>query len=98
MTMKRSLLLTLLIASLAPASALAQEVPTTISFHARLSADGAPTNESHDLVFRLFDAADGGTMLWTESAPDAEITDGVVARQLGATTPLTAAIFDGSAR
>ena len=82
----------------APERAHAQGVPGTLSFSARLQADGAPSNESHDLVFKIFDAAEGGAPLWSETAPDTEVEGGVVSRLLGATTPMTPAVFDGGAR
>jgi hypothetical protein len=85
-------------ATLVSARSDAQGVPGTISFSARLQADGAPSNATHDLVFKIFDAAEGGTPVWTETAADTEVHDGVVSRLLGATAPMTPAIFDGGAR
>jgi hypothetical protein len=76
----------------------AQGVPGTLSFSARLQADGALSNESHDLVFKIFDVAAGGAPLWSESAPDTKVEGGVVSQLLGATTPMTPAVFDGGAR
>lgn len=72
------------------------EVPSTISFTARLVDDktGVELAGAHAVVFRLFDAEAGGNPLWTGEV-DAEIEDGLLFYDLGTSEPLDGAIFDG---
>ncbi|MFO0598173.1 MAG: hypothetical protein U0228_22915 [Myxococcaceae bacterium] len=93
--MKRSLLVA---ACLASSLALAQNAPTSVSFNARLAdTAGMPVTGSHALVFALYSSATGGSAVWTENVSSASFsTDGVTFVELGATTPLTPTVFDGS--
>jgi hypothetical protein len=52
---------------------------------------------SYTMTFRIYDAATGGTALWTETK-DVTVSDGLFATYLGDTTALDPAIFDGSER
>lgn len=83
----------LLLAASLPAAA---DVPQTIGFTARLVDDksGAELTGSHELAFKLFDAANGGTALWTENLTS-EVEEGLLFVDLGATEPLTATVLDG---
>ena len=75
---------------------LAQTVPSSISFNARLSdTAGAPVTGTHALAFGLFDAASGGAAVWTESVSGTFSTDGLVFLELGAVTALTPSALDG---
>ncbi|MBA2544220.1 MAG: hypothetical protein H0V17_31540, partial [Deltaproteobacteria bacterium] len=91
--MKRLAIAALLALSVSTAHA---EVPSTISFTARLVDDktGSELTGEHRVVFRLFDVEAGGVPLWTETV-DAEVEDGLLFVDLGATEPLNATIFDG---
>jgi len=90
--MRAALVVALLLAAM-PAHA---EVPSTVSFTARLVDDksGEALTGSHELTFKLFDAATTGLPLWTENV-DAEIEDGLLFVDLGSTEPLTAIVLDG---
>ncbi|HEY1555001.1 MAG TPA: hypothetical protein VGF94_09235 [Kofleriaceae bacterium] len=86
--------------ALVPAAAFAQGAPTTISFAARLTdANGTAIAGTHDFAFALYDAASGGTQLWTETQASVSVpVDGVLYLDLGSTTPLTSALLNGNAR
>ncbi len=76
-------------------SALAQAVPTKVNFSGRIVDSGAPVTGSRDFVFKLFPTIMGGSEVWTEPRMGVAIVDGAANVDLGAITPLTAAIFDG---
>jgi hypothetical protein len=67
-----------------------------ISYQGRLTqtASGADVNGTVTLVFRLYTIAEGGTPLWTE-IKDVTIQEGLFTTQLGDTTALPSAIFNG---
>lgn len=89
----KALVVALLLAASLPAAA---DVPQTIGFTARLVDDksGAELTGSHELAFKLFDAATGGSALWTENLTS-EVEEGLLFVDLGATEPLTATVLDG---
>ncbi len=80
---------------LASTLALAQAVPTQVSFTGRVVDSGAPVNGSRDFVFKLFPTVMLGTEVWSETRNAIPVVDGAVNVALGASTPLTDAIFDG---
>ncbi|MBL8958158.1 MAG: hypothetical protein JNK82_45720 [Myxococcaceae bacterium] len=75
----------------------AQAVPLRIALSARVTDGGAPLTGAHTLVVRLFDAATGGTAVWTETYTGHPVNDGVVSATLGSMTPLTSTLFDSGA-
>ncbi len=77
--------------------ATAQAVPETVAFSGRLSNSSGPVDGTVALRFRLFTAATGGTAVWDEDHPTATAYQGLVHLALGGTTPLDAAVFDGTA-
>ncbi|MDP1825695.1 MAG: hypothetical protein Q8L48_20710 [Archangium sp.] len=85
------------IACLTSSLAVAQTVPGSITFNARLSdTGGAPITGSHALGFGLYDSGSGGAALWTENVSGASFsTEGVAFVELGAVTPLTTTVLDG---
>ena len=86
----------LFVASLSFATlASAQAVPTKLNFTARLVDAGAPVQGSRDFVFKLYPTMMLGTAIWTETRNAVPVVDGAVNLDLGASTPLTDAIFDG---
>jgi len=52
---------------------------------------------SYSMTFRIYDAASGGTALWTE-IKDVTVSNGLFSTYLGDTTALDPAIFNGSER
>ena len=90
--MKRALLLSMLFASVVSAG-----VPQTVGFSARIvdEKSGAVVSGEHQFKFSLFDAATGGTSVWSE-ARSLALTDGLLFVELGETQPLSAALFAGN--
>ena len=79
----------------APASA---QVPSTMIHQGRLlDRSGAPVSGTQSVVYRIYDTATGGTALWSETIT-VTLDDGYFSAQLGATTPLTPALFGGRSR
>jgi|GEM_PF-1150367 len=76
----------------------AAQVPTTMIHQGRLlDRAGAPVSGSQSVTYRLYDAATGGSAVWTE-ALTVTLDEGYFSTQLGATTPLTPAVFSGRTR
>jgi hypothetical protein len=67
------------------------QAPATMSYQSFLTdAAGAPvTNADADFRFFLYDAASGGTEIWTEDHLGVSVVEGVFAVHLGAVTPLS---------
>ena len=87
-----------LVAGCALPLAAAAQVPTTMIHQGRLlDRAGAPVSGSQAVTYRFYDVATGGTALWSEALP-VTLDDGYFSTQLGATTPLTAAVFAGRTR
>ncbi len=86
------------IACLTSSLVLAQTVPGSISFNARLTdTAGAPVTGSHAMAFGLYTSASGGAAVWTENVSAASFsTEGVAFVELGAVTSLTTSALDGS--
>jgi hypothetical protein len=63
-----------------------------------LDHGGAPVNSTLAFVFTLYDAATGGTSLWTETQSAVVVSDGYFSVPLGSVTPIPATVFDGSVR
>jgi hypothetical protein len=76
---------------LAPAAAVQAQVPETIAYQGYLTdAAGAPLTETNaTLFFRLYDAAEAGTMVWFEKQTGVAVNQGVFAVQLGRIEPLS---------
>lgn len=85
------------IACLTSSLVLAQAVPGSIAFNARLTdTGGAPVTGSHALNFSLYDTGSGGAAMWNESVPGAAFSaEGVAFVELGAVTPLSTTVLDG---
>jgi hypothetical protein len=79
-----------LVAGLA-APGLYAQAPATMSYQSFLTdaADAPVTNADADFRFFLYDAASGGTQIWTEDHPGVSVADGVFTVQLGKVTPLS---------
>ena len=44
------------------------QAPKTLSYQGKLSDSGGPLNGSYNLTFTIYDAASGGSSLWTEAS------------------------------
>ena len=79
-----ALALALLTGLLAAGSAQAQ----TIAYQGYLTNDeGTPANGNGTIVFRLYDAAAGGTLVWQEQQTGVAVADGLFSVQLGSVEP-----------
>ena len=72
------------------------DIPQRINYQGRLldSSTGEPITGAHSVIFRIYDASSGGTLLWSETQGQTADTSGVFAAVLGSTTPITID-FDG---
>jgi hypothetical protein len=70
------------------------EIPSLMNYQGTLTdEEGAPLVGSHDLMFRLYPSAEGGSAFWSESHPGVALADGVFSVVLGTVSPLTPAVF-----
>jgi hypothetical protein len=64
----------------------------TIAYQGRLAdANGSPLTGTYNMIFRLYDAATGGTPLWTEQwtgSNGVKVSDGLFNVMLGSLTPI----------
>ena len=77
---------------------LAAAAPLLINYQGRLvDTTGNPLVGTQSILFSVYDAASGGTLLWSETqsvTPD----NGIFAVSLGGVTPLPASVFGSDAR
>lgn len=70
------------------------DVPQLMNYQARLTdTGGTPLNGTHDLRFRIYDAASGGSALWSEVHSGVTITNGYVNLLLGGIAAFPAGLF-----
>ena len=73
----------------------------TIAYQGRLAdAAGAPLTGTYNMIFRLYDAATGGTPLWSEpwtGSNGVRVSDGLFNVMLGTITPIPASLITGNA-
>ena len=72
--------------------AAAAAVPQTIGYQGTLTSSGSAVTGSQAMTFRLYDAATGGTLLWTETQPTVSVSGGFFSVALGSVTPLPTAL------
>ena len=73
------------------------QVPKLINFQGRLNgSDGSALTGQHDIIFTLYDAANGGNVLWTEAHQGVALDNGLFSVVLGSITPFPDGLFDGS--
>ncbi|MEM1042107.1 MAG: hypothetical protein AAGI91_05705 [Bacteroidota bacterium] len=76
---------------LLPLAAHAQ-APASVSYQGVLERGGSPVDDpSATLTFRLFEAASGGSAVWSETQSGVAIEDGIFSVALGAVNPLIGA-------
>jgi hypothetical protein len=90
------LLLAALFAVVLLADLVSAQIPQKINYQGRLvdRVTGEALVGSHNLTFKLYDVANGGDTLWTESQAVSADPAGVFSCLLGAYKPITAS-FDG---
>lgn len=71
------------------------DIPTTISYQGALSdAIGDPVADGmYSLTFTIYDDAFSGSILWVETQPTVQVTNGLFAVSLGAVVPIDPVLF-----
>jgi hypothetical protein len=71
----------------------------TIAYQGRLAdANGSPLTGTYNMIFRLYDAASGGTPLWEEQwtgSNGVRVSDGLFNVMLGSLTPIPQSVITG---
>ena len=82
--------LTLFILLMAGLSAHAAGIPQQVSYQGYLTnaANQPVSNGTVQMVFKLYDAATGGNLLWSETQPTVAVANGIFNVVLGSLTPL----------
>jgi hypothetical protein len=88
------LVLALLVVGTLAAAARA-DVPSTLTFTARINDGSTALGGAHNFVFRLFDAETAGTERWAETHTNIDVEQGLVTVALGSHSPLTPAVLTG---
>ena len=71
------------------------QVPQMINYQGMLSdAGGNPISGDYSVVFKIYSAETGGTVLWSETQT-VTVTDGLFDVLLGSTTAIQYSVFDG---
>jgi hypothetical protein len=71
------------------AAAASGEIPKKINYQGKLTdLSGLPLSGSHSMVFSIYEAADGGSPLWSESKTAEADSSGVFSTVLGSVTPI----------
>jgi len=95
--MRISRVLAVAVCSLAVAGVAQAQVPASVNFNARLTdSSGVPVSGNHQVQLALFSVATGGSSSWSETTTPTFSTTGTVSVEMGAVTPLSATILDGS--
>jgi hypothetical protein len=84
-----------------PGSSPLTAVPKLVNFQGRLTnpSTGDPVPDgTYSITFRIFNAASGGTQLWSETQSAVAVTNGQFNVLLGSVSPLTASVLDGDPR
>ncbi len=91
--------LTIMMAMLCVAVAISSvfaAVPLVLNHQGRLlDTTDHPITGTYTIIYQIYDAAVGGTLLWTESHTDVQVADGLFTVALGATTPLSSDLLTG---
>ena len=75
----------------------AQSVPMLINYQAKLVDDSNdPITGTVSVTFRLYDAVEGGTQLWSEDHSSIESNNGLISVLLGSVTTFDNSVFLGS--
>jgi len=75
------------------------QVPQMINYQGKLTnIDGAPLNDTIQMVFTIYADSNGTTSLWTETQSLVVVEKGMFNVLLGSTNPISYSAFDGSTR
>jgi hypothetical protein len=74
-------------------------IPQKMNYQGKLTdSAGNPENGSFDMVFSIYTAGTGGSLLWSEPRTGVPVNKGIYSLVLGEGTPITTEVFDGSER
>jgi hypothetical protein len=74
----------------------APPVPLVINYQGYLTdADGNPVNDTLEMTFSIYDTAEGGEPVWTETQPAVTVTEGIFNVLLGSVNPISAGPLTG---
>lgn len=96
---KRNLILSMILVAAISATFTYAGVPNTVNYQGRLTdSDGNPvSDDSYEVIFTIYDAAEGGDSKWTET--QSIITgNGLFAVLLGTINPIVDTVFNGTTR
>lgn len=92
-------LLTVSLATVVSASRAISQDNVLVKYQGRLTNQaGEPLNGTFELTFAIYDAAEGGSSLWSEAHFDVEVSQGLFTVMLGSHSPLPESTFDGTDR
>lgn len=75
----------------------AAAVPSLINFQGKLlDTNGNPRNGTYSMTFSIWDAASGGSQLWSETQGSVPVSNGVFSVQLGAVSSIATSVFSGA--
>lgn len=70
-------------------------VPNCINYQGELTdSEGKALDGTYDMIFRLYDAATGGGLLWSENQPAVTVTGGIYNVELASVTPFPNDLFN----
>jgi hypothetical protein len=86
----------MLIVALALTSTASAAIPHLMNFQGKATdKTGVPLNGAYNLTFRIYDSETGGTLKWSETQTNIQVSNGIFQVQLGSVTPLNLP-FDGA--
>jgi hypothetical protein len=74
-------------------SAPSVDITPTMSYQGKLVENGSPVTGSRSMTFRLYDAASGGILYWSEGPKTVSVSSGLFTVTLGDTTPFSVSDF-----
>lgn len=84
---------------LAFSSLIYADVPRMINYQGKITTPaGALIDTTVQMVFKIYDAATDGGVLWTETQPGVVVEKGVFSVLLGSGNPIPDSVFDGNVR
>ena len=75
----------------------AQQTPSSVNFQGRLTdSSGNSVNGTESIAFSIWNAASGGSQLWTETQNSVQVSSGVYNVSLGSVVALSSGVFISS--
>ncbi len=80
-------------------SSLVADTPQLINFQGKAyDSGGGPLDGTFSIQFRIYDAASGGSSVWSETQSAVQITDGLFHVLLGSVNPIVDSVFESPDR